>query len=79
MKAKVDLTEFRKTGEYTHRIGACTPGFWQLPFDVQLAFTRAFMRAPKGDHHYTLQFGETKVYACENGQTGYTIMLPEEY
>ncbi len=77
-KAQVDLSEFRKTGEYNHIITHYTPGFGTLAGEDRQAIMLAFMLAPRGDHHYTLTIGDVKVYACENGE-GYTAMLPEEY
>lgn len=77
-KAKVDLTEYRKTGDYNHFINLATPGFLDIAGEDRQAIMLAFMSAPRGDHHYTITIGVLKIYVCENG-TGYTAMLPEEY
>lgn len=78
LAAQVDLTEYRKTGDYRHLINLATPGFMALADEDRRAIMVAFATAPQGDHHYTLSVGDIKVYVCENG-TGYTAMLPEEY
>lgn len=77
-KAKVDLTEFRKTGDYKHLITFATPKFMSIADEDRRAIYLAFAMAPQGDHHYTISVGSIKVYVCENGQ-GYTGMFPEEY
>lgn len=78
-QAEVDLSEFRKTGDYDHYIGVFTPGFQSLSHYDQMAVIRAFQKAPRGDHHYTVTIGDIKVYIGENGERGYTAMLPGEY
>lgn len=78
IEAKVDLTEYRKSGDYNHRINLATPGFLEIAEEDRRAIALAFMKAPRGDHHYTITIGAVKVYVCDNG-TGYTAMLPEEY
>ncbi len=78
--ATVNLTEYRKTGDYNHIITHATPGFLALSKEERRAAMLAFQTtAFKGDHHYTIELENGgKVYMCENGQ-GYTAMLPEEY
>lgn len=79
VSATVDLSEYRKTGDYEHFINLVTQGFLTLPQVERTAILGAFMRTLKGDHHYTVTTSEgNKVYICENG-AGYTAMLPEEY
>lgn len=80
MQAKVDLTEYRDRGQkYLHFVGLATPGFLSLSHDMQLAIIRAFMKAPKGDWFYSVECEGQKVFIAENGERGFTAMLPEEY
>jgi hypothetical protein len=39
----------------------------------------AFLGAPKGDHFYKVTLGKATIYVVENGERGYTAMLPSEY
>jgi hypothetical protein len=78
-EAIVDLSEFRKTGDYPHYIGVATPGFLSLGVPVQAAIVNAFKDTQKGDHFYTINCGDVKVFIAENGERGYTAMLPSEY
>lgn len=81
MKAKVDLSEYQdRKLKNLHFIGVATPGFTALDFDTQFNVVRAFMNAPKGDWFYciVLENGQ-KIFVAENGESGYTAMLPEEY
>lgn len=79
-KATVNLTEYRKTGDYNHKVTHVTPGYLSLSEQDRRAVLYAFQTTVyKGDHHYTIELpGGGKVYMCENG-LGYTAMLPEEY
>lgn len=83
MKAEVNLTEYRQTGEYLHAIGVWTVGcMTELTSEEREAVEGAFNKAPKGDHFYSVvlhEAGVGKVYVAENGEFGYTAMLPEEY
>lgn len=78
--ASINLTEYRKTGNYNHIINLVTPGFLELDDDTRLAVIKAFQLTEyRGDHHYTIEISDgSKVYVCENGK-GYTAMLPSEY
>jgi len=42
---------------------------------------KAFSEAARGcdDYFYTLQVEGKKFFAVDNGEDGYTLMLPEEY
>lgn len=77
--AKVNLEEFRVTGDYPHYVGACTRGFMELPDEDREAIMKAFYAAPKGDHFYCISLDGKKYFIVENGEMGYTAMLPEEY
>lgn len=78
-QATVDLTEHRVTGKYQHYVGVVTPGFMELPTTIQAAIINAFLAAPQGDHFYSVTCDGAKVFIAENGERGYTAMLPSEY
>lgn len=86
MRAKVNLTEYRKTGDYAHFIGVWTVGtMTELSSDEREAIERAFNAAPKGDHFYCIELRRysgddpRKIFAAYNGELGYTAMLRSEY
>ena len=86
MQANVNLTEYRKTGDYLHVIGVWTVGcMTDLSSDEREAVEQAFNAAPQGDHFYAVELRQhqddkpRKVFIAENGQFGYTAMLPSEY
>jgi hypothetical protein len=78
-KATIDQSEYKKVGDFQHIITHATIGFMQLPEADRQEILKAFHLAKKGDWFYCIELDDTKVYACENGQNGYTIMLPSEY
>jgi hypothetical protein len=43
------------------------------------AVEQAFNGAPRGDHFYLVELSGQKVFVAENGEFGYTAMLPKEY
>lgn len=77
--ATVNLEEFRVTGHYPHFIGVWTCGMMELAGEDREVIEGVFNKAPKGDHFYSINLGERKFFVVENGERGYTAMLPEEY
>ncbi len=77
-KAKANLSEYRKTGDYDHRVTFVTNGYNDLELEERLEIMKAFHAAPKGDHLYVIESQGRNIFIAENGQ-GYTAMLPEEY
>ena len=77
--ATVNLEEFRVSGTYPHFIGVWTCGMMELASEDREAVENAFNKAPKGDHFYSITLGDRKIFVVENGEFGYTAMLPDEY
>jgi hypothetical protein len=78
--ATIDLSEYEDRHQnYRHYIGVATSGFINLPQDVKNAIVSAFMSTQKGDWFYAAECNGQRVFICENGEMGYTAMLPEEY
>lgn len=78
-KATVNLKEYRVTGNYSHFIGLWTIGMMELTSFQREAIEQAFNAAPKGDHFYSIEMDGQKFFVAENGEFGYTAMLPSEY
>ena len=62
-------------------IGVWTRGMMTLSSETREIIERRFLRATKlsDDWFYQIEVDGQKYFVCENGELGYTAMLPSEY
>lgn len=62
-------------------IGAWTSGLMDMPSSVREAIEKEFNRQIReiDDHFYTIVVCNARFFVVENGEFGYTAMLPDEY
>lgn len=77
---KALLAEMRRLGKNLF-IGVWTRGFIAEPQEVREAVEREFLRLAKRnlDWFYVIKVKGKKFFVADNGECGYTAMLPEEY
>jgi hypothetical protein len=62
-------------------IGVWTIGMMSFSSEVREAVERKFLREVRlsDDWFYSVEVDGMKFFVCENGELGYTAMLPSEY
>jgi len=62
-------------------IGVWTPGLMQLPSETREQIEQAFnaMSEEKDDWFYKISISGKDYFVADNGEFGYTAMLPEGY
>ena len=85
MQAIINLDEYRKVSDdIQHCIGLYTIGIrTEFTDEEQTAITEAFHNLAEqdktGDWFYSGEVNGKKFFLADNGEVGYTLMLPEEY
>ena len=83
--ATINLDEYRKVSDdIKHYIGLCTIGISNgFTDDEKAAVAEAFHelvdKDKTGDWFYSGEVNGKKFFLADNGEMGYTLMLPEEY
>ena len=60
-------------------IGVWTSGMMQEPSDVREFLERWLARTTVEDWFYAVEYNGKKYFIADNGECGYTAMLPDEY